>query len=85
MLTGCGRLPPNVKFEVDDIESPWLHERPFDYIFMRYMCVCILDWPKLTTNIYKYVYSLSQAAGTKAYLSRPQLPRPRRLGRVPGL
>ena len=45
-------LPPNVKFEVDDIESPWLHERPFDYIFCRYMTACILDWPKLVRNMY---------------------------------
>jgi SAM-dependent methyltransferase len=50
-------LPPNVKFEVDDVESPWLHERPFDFIFMRYMCVCILDWPKLTQNIFSSLSS----------------------------
>jgi hypothetical protein len=56
------RLPPNVKFEVDDIESPWRHERPFDYIFMRYMCVCILDWPKLTQNIVKYVNSSASSS-----------------------
>jgi hypothetical protein len=61
LTTRWNRLPPNVKFEVDDIESPWLHERPFDYIFMRYMCGCILDWPKLVGNIYKYVRPRSGA------------------------
>lgn len=45
-------LPPNVKFEVDDIESPWLHERPFDFIFCRYMTLCVLDWPRMVGNIF---------------------------------
>ncbi|KAK0654946.1 S-adenosyl-L-methionine-dependent methyltransferase [Cercophora newfieldiana] len=45
-------VPPNVKFEVDDVESPWLHEKPFDFIFSRYMCACIADWPKLVGNIF---------------------------------
>jgi hypothetical protein len=49
------RVPPNVKFEVDDVESEWSHDKPFDYIFCRYMAVCILDWPKLTRKIYEYV------------------------------
>ncbi|KAH7126142.1 S-adenosyl-L-methionine-dependent methyltransferase [Dactylonectria macrodidyma] len=45
-------VPPNVKFEVDDIESGWMHQTPFDFIFCRYMACCILDWPKLTESIY---------------------------------
>jgi hypothetical protein len=56
-------LPPNVKFEVDDIESPWLHERPFDYIFCRYMTACILDWPKLVGNMYKYALGIGLDSG----------------------
>ncbi|KAK2030142.1 TAM domain methyltransferase [Colletotrichum zoysiae] len=46
-------VPPNVKFEIDDVESPWLHNKKFDYIFVRYMLVAIKDWPKLMNNIYK--------------------------------
>ncbi|KAJ9150561.1 S-adenosyl-L-methionine-dependent methyltransferase [Coniochaeta hoffmannii] len=45
-------VPPNVKFEIDDVESPWLHNIPFDYIFCRYMAACIKDWPRLVGNIY---------------------------------
>lgn len=44
--------PPNVKFEVDDVESPWTHDVKFDYVFCRYMAACILDWPKLVGSIY---------------------------------
>jgi len=49
------RVPPNVKFEIDDVESPWLHNIPFDYIFCRYMAACIKDWPRLVGNIYEFV------------------------------
>ncbi|KAK3346883.1 S-adenosyl-L-methionine-dependent methyltransferase [Lasiosphaeria hispida] len=45
-------VPPNVKFEVDDVESEWTHSAPFDYIFCRYMFACILNWPKLVKNVY---------------------------------
>lgn len=38
-------------FEVDDVESPWVHTTPFDFIFCRYMCACIADWPKLIRTI----------------------------------
>ncbi|KAK2049588.1 methyltransferase [Colletotrichum somersetense] len=46
-------VPLNVKFEIDDVESPWLHNKKFEYIFVRYMLVAIKDWPKLMNNIYK--------------------------------
>ncbi|KAK2018692.1 methyltransferase domain-containing protein [Colletotrichum eremochloae] len=39
-------VPPNVKFEIDDVESPWAHSHKFDFIFCRYM-------PKLINNIYE--------------------------------
>ncbi|KAK1640153.1 methyltransferase domain-containing protein [Colletotrichum phormii] len=45
-------VPSNVKFEVDDVESPWLHSTKFDYIFCRSMAGAIADWPKLIRNIY---------------------------------
>ncbi|KAK3899987.1 S-adenosyl-L-methionine-dependent methyltransferase [Staphylotrichum tortipilum] len=44
--------PPNVKFEVDDIEDPWVHPAPFDWIFSRYMAAGIHDWPKLVSNVF---------------------------------
>ncbi|KYK60652.1 hypothetical protein DCS_01790 [Drechmeria coniospora] len=41
-------LPPNVRFMVDDIESPWLHPRNhFDYIHSRHTVMAIKDWMRL--------------------------------------
>ena len=40
--------PPNVRFMVDDVEQPWLHQRNhFDYIHARHIIMAIRDWPKL--------------------------------------
>lgn len=49
------RVPPNVKFEVDDVESYWVGNRKYDYIMCRYMAASIADWPRLVQNIYEYV------------------------------
>ncbi|KAI8208319.1 Secondary metabolism regulator LAE1 [Colletotrichum sp. SAR 10_65] len=38
-------VPPNVKFEVDDIEDEWTYSRPFDYIHSRLMTSSLSDWP----------------------------------------
>ena len=48
-------VPANVKFEVDDVESEWLHEEKFSYIFCRYMAASIYAWPKLVNTIYEFV------------------------------
>ncbi|KAK1758616.1 hypothetical protein QBC47DRAFT_399513 [Echria macrotheca] len=41
-------VPPNVRFMVDDVESPWLHPRNyFDYIHARHTVMAIKDWPRL--------------------------------------
>ncbi|KAK4145769.1 S-adenosyl-L-methionine-dependent methyltransferase [Dichotomopilus funicola] len=41
-------VPPNVRFMVDDIESPWLHPRNyFDYVHSRHTIMGIKDWPRL--------------------------------------
>ncbi|KAI9848913.1 MAG: hypothetical protein M1830_007259, partial [Pleopsidium flavum] len=40
-------VPPNVKFEVDDAESEWPYNAPFDYIHGRSLCGSIGNWPKL--------------------------------------
>ncbi|KXH64785.1 hypothetical protein CSAL01_10544 [Colletotrichum salicis] len=37
-------VPPNVRFEIDDIEEPWTFSQPFDYIHSRLMTACIGDW-----------------------------------------
>ena len=38
---------PNVDFQVDDVESEWLHPTDFDFIFMRELSVYIQDPSKL--------------------------------------
>ncbi|PSN69549.1 S-adenosyl-L-methionine-dependent methyltransferase [Corynespora cassiicola Philippines] len=45
-------VPPNVHFEVDDIESTWPPRAPFDYIHIRYMLGSIQDWPNLLKQAY---------------------------------
>ncbi|KXH27634.1 methyltransferase [Colletotrichum salicis] len=55
--TGTGiclicRVPPNVKFEIDDVESDWIGDRKYDFIFCRYMIGSIADFPKLIKNVY---------------------------------
>ncbi|KAF6836442.1 methyltransferase domain-containing protein [Colletotrichum plurivorum] len=45
-------VPPNVKFEVDDVESPWVGQK-YDFIFSRFMAGAIADWPKLVKNTFE--------------------------------
>ncbi|KAG0650174.1 Methyltransferase LAE1 [Hyphodiscus hymeniophilus] len=45
-------VPPNVRFMVDDVESPWLRPRNhFDYIHGRHTVMAIRDWPKLMRRV----------------------------------
>ncbi|KAI9796960.1 MAG: hypothetical protein M1833_005906 [Piccolia ochrophora] len=39
-------IPPNVKFEIDDVESEWTNGT-FDYIHGRYLAGALKDWLKL--------------------------------------
>ncbi|KZL67675.1 methyltransferase domain-containing protein [Colletotrichum tofieldiae] len=45
-------VPPNVKFEVDDVDEPWLYSQPFDYIHIRGMTSSIADWKKFLKQTY---------------------------------
>ncbi|PGG99508.1 hypothetical protein AJ79_08510 [Helicocarpus griseus UAMH5409] len=47
-------VPPNVKFEIDDVEEEFTYTTSFDYIHCRYMSYSIKDWPRLVKQIYKY-------------------------------
>ncbi|KAG4422174.1 hypothetical protein IFR04_004680 [Cadophora malorum] len=41
-------VPPNVRFMVDDVESPWLKPpNYYDYIHSRHTVMAIRDWPLL--------------------------------------
>ncbi|KAL7268303.1 hypothetical protein RUND412_009076 [Rhizina undulata] len=47
-------VPPNLKFEVDDMEDEWTYQRDsFDMIFIRHMAGFLYDWPKLYRQAFK--------------------------------
>ncbi|KAL7274175.1 hypothetical protein RUND412_002935 [Rhizina undulata] len=47
-------VPPNLRFEVDDIEDDWTYqEDSFDFIHLRHMAGYIYDWPKLFKQAFK--------------------------------
>ncbi|RBR18828.1 hypothetical protein FVER53590_11614 [Fusarium verticillioides] len=46
-------IPPNVTFEIDDIEDEWTYSKPFDYIHSRFMTSCISDWKKYLTQCFQ--------------------------------
>ncbi|KAF6807133.1 methyltransferase domain-containing protein [Colletotrichum sojae] len=45
-------VPPNVRFEVDDLEQPWVYSQPFDYIHIRGMTSSISDWNGCLKQVY---------------------------------
>ncbi|ETN45780.1 uncharacterized protein HMPREF1541_09613 [Cyphellophora europaea CBS 101466] len=47
-------VPPNVSFEVDDIESDWAYNAPFDYIHSRSMAGSLKDWPRLMRQAFQH-------------------------------
>lgn len=46
-------VPPNVQFEIDDVESPWPPRPSFDLIHSRYMAGSIQGWPRLIAQCYE--------------------------------
>lgn len=49
-------LPPNVRFMVDDAESPWLYPRNhFDYIHSRHTVMAIKDWDTLYRRAFEHL------------------------------
>ncbi|KAF6802330.1 methyltransferase domain-containing protein [Colletotrichum musicola] len=47
-----GFVPPNVHFEIDDVEEEWTHAEPFEYIHSRIMTSSISDWPLYLRRCY---------------------------------
>ncbi|KAF2084074.1 S-adenosyl-L-methionine-dependent methyltransferase [Saccharata proteae CBS 121410] len=47
-------VPPNVKFEVDDLESDWTFEKPFDFIHSRYLVCSLSDWPRYIRQCFEF-------------------------------
>lgn len=49
-------VPPNVKFMVDDVESPWLKPlNHYDYVHARHTVMAIRNWPQLMGRVFEYV------------------------------
>ncbi|CAI0642800.1 unnamed protein product [Colletotrichum noveboracense] len=48
--------PPNVKFEIDDVEESWTYSEPFDYIHSRMMNSSISDWRDYIKKCYDNLY-----------------------------
>ncbi|KAK2730808.1 hypothetical protein FQN55_005509 [Onygenales sp. PD_40] len=54
--TVAGRVPPNLQFIVDDVESEWVYEdTPFDFIHARYLAEAIRDMPRLIKQAFSCV------------------------------
>ncbi|KKY19906.1 putative sam domain [Phaeomoniella chlamydospora] len=54
--TQPGWVPPNCRFELDDIEQPWTwKDNHFDFIFCRDPIASIRDFPKLISQCYNHV------------------------------
>jgi hypothetical protein len=47
------RVPPNVKFLVDDIEEPWLYNAPFDFVHGRSLACSVKDYKKVIRQSYE--------------------------------
>ncbi|KXH67831.1 hypothetical protein CSAL01_07287 [Colletotrichum salicis] len=58
------RVPPNVKFEVDDLEEPWTYHTKFDYIHTRVMTSSIADWKRFFKQSYKLASTPRPKANT---------------------
>lgn len=53
-------IPPNLKFELDDITRPWTYDPDtFDYIHMRWLVGAIPDW----TALYKEIFFTLKPGG----------------------
>ncbi|KAF6805650.1 hypothetical protein CSOJ01_09375 [Colletotrichum sojae] len=48
-------VPPNVRFEIDDLEEEWTVSKPFDYIFSRMMNSSIKDWAAFMKQAYNHL------------------------------
>ena len=50
-----GAAPPNVTFEVDNAESEWTYNEPFDFIHIRELSGAFRDWPKIYREVQKHL------------------------------
>jgi len=48
-------VPPNVHFEVDDVEKEWTYSRKFDFIHARALYGALKDWPGLVGRVFEFL------------------------------
>lgn len=49
--------PPNVRFEIDDVDETWTYSVPFDYIHSRMMTSSIANWDEYIRKAYELVFN----------------------------
>ncbi|KXH68314.1 hypothetical protein CSAL01_01778 [Colletotrichum salicis] len=54
-MVNKGLIPPNVKFEIDDVEEEWTYSRPVDYIHSRMLNSSIYDWKLFLKQAFKHL------------------------------
>ncbi|KAH7152756.1 S-adenosyl-L-methionine-dependent methyltransferase [Dactylonectria macrodidyma] len=45
-------VPPNLSFQIDDIEDDWTYSKPFDYIHSSFMTASIANWTEFLTKCF---------------------------------
>lgn len=49
-------VPPNARFEIDDLEEPWHFSEKFDYIHSRMMTGSFANWPRFFEQAFECVF-----------------------------
>jgi hypothetical protein len=47
-------VPPNCRFEIDDLEEDWTWNTKFDFILSRMMLGSFADFPRFVKQAYEY-------------------------------
>ncbi|ROT34441.1 S-adenosyl-L-methionine-dependent methyltransferase [Sodiomyces alkalinus F11] len=48
-------VPPNVQFQIDDLEDEWAFSYKFDLVFGRMLVGAVADWPKFIKQSYDHL------------------------------
>lgn len=43
-------VPPNVQYQIADIEDDWTWNHKQNFIFLRQLALCVVDWGKLISQ-----------------------------------
>ena len=55
-------LPPNCRFEIDDVDDDWVHSHKFDYIHGRYLLPFVKkDWNLFFKSIEVLIHQVMQS------------------------